>query len=151
MRQVRITGEPPADWVAEAEVVTDLLRKATDETARQAIIDAKQQLWRDDRIRKWLLGQFNNKCWYSEAYESVSSIHVDHYRPKGRLKEELGGATCEGYWWLAFDWKNYRICGQLLNVKKGDLFPITEGNRCKPDDPVSLQLEAPVLIRVVHQ
>jgi len=146
MRRVRITGEPPSGWVAEAEAVTDQLRKAADKTARQAIIDANEGLWRDDRIRRWLLCQFNNKCWYSEAYESVSSIHVDHYRPKGRLKEALGGETYEGYWWLAFDWRNYRICGQLLNVKKGDLFPITEGSRCNPNDPVSLKLEAPVLI-----
>jgi hypothetical protein len=47
---------------------------------------------------------------------------------------------------MAFNWDNYRICGQLLNVKKGDLFPIIEGVRCTADNPVSLQLEAPVLI-----
>lgn len=146
MRRVRIHGNPPADWVAEAEAVTLQLRAAADDAARDAIIEANKGLWIDDRIRNWLLGQFNNKCWYSEAQDSVSSIHVDHYRPKGRVKQELGGDTDCGYWWLAFNWNNYRICGQLLNVKKGDLFPIIEGNRCTADDPVSLHLEAPVLI-----
>jgi hypothetical protein len=133
-------------YTAEAEEITEQLRAAPDEASRKTIIDANEGFWRDDRIRAWLLSQFNNKCWYSEAFDSTSSIHVDHYRPKCRIKSELGGDTCEGYWWLAFDWKNYRICGQLLNVKKGDLFPIVEGARCNPNDPVSLQLEAPVLI-----
>jgi hypothetical protein len=146
MRRVRITGAPPNDWVTEAEKITEQLCVAPDEATRKTIIDANDGFWRDDRIRVWLLSQFNNKCWYSEAFDSASSIHVDHYRPKCRIKSELGGGTCEGYWWLAFDWKNYRICGQLLNVKKGDLFPIVEGYRCNPNDPVSLQLEAPVLI-----
>lgn len=58
----------------------------------------------------------------------------------------MGGGTREGCWWQAFAWRNYRTCGQLLNVKKRDLFPITEGERCKPHDEVSLRLEAPVLI-----
>jgi hypothetical protein len=146
MRQVKINGTPPADWVADAEAVTQLLRAAPDQDARDTIIIGNDGLWRDDRIRNWLLSQFNNKCWYSEAQDSVSSIHVDHYRPKGRVKQELGAILEGGYWWLAFRWDNYRICGQLLNVKKGDLFPIIEGNRCTADDPVSLQLEAPSLI-----
>jgi hypothetical protein len=132
--------------VTEAEAVTQQLRAAADQPARDAIIAANDYLWRDDRIRNWLLAQFNNKCWYSEAQDSVSSIHVDHYRPKGRVKQELGAVPEGGYWWLAFNWSNYRICGQLLNVKKGDLFPIIEGTRCTADNPVSLQLEAPVLI-----
>jgi hypothetical protein len=146
MRRVHIDGEPPADWVAEADTVTGQLRTAADEAARKAIIKANEGLWRDARIREWLRAQFNDKCWFSEARESVSAIHVDHFRPKGRIKEGVGSETYEGYWWLAFDWRNYRICGQLLNVKKGDLFPICEGQRCTPDDPVSLQLEAPILI-----
>jgi hypothetical protein len=146
MRRVKIKGKPPADWVADAEAVTQQLRDAANEQARNAIIAANEALWRDDRIRNWLLGQFNNKCWYSEAQDSVSSIHVDHYRPKGRVKQELGAHPEGGYWWLAFRWNNYRICGQLLNVKKGDLFPIIEGVRCTVDNPILLQLEAPVLI-----
>lgn len=146
MRRVIITGTPPQDWVTDAQAVTKKLRKARSKTARDAIIEANEKLWRDDRIRDWLLGQFNNKCWYSEAMDSVSSIHVDHYRPKGRVKQEHGAKLEVGYWWLAFDWSNYRICGQLLNVKKWDLFPICEGVRCTPNNPVSLELEAPTLI-----
>lgn len=145
MRRIIIEGTPPADWIADAEELTIQLRGALDDTARADIIAANEKLWRDDRIRDWLLHQFNNKCWYTEAYDSVSSIHVDHYRPKGRVKD-LEGNESGGYWWLAFQWQNYRICGQLINVKKSDIFPIIEGARANSDDPVSLELEAPLLI-----
>lgn len=145
MRKVDINGSPPLDWVDDAEKVTADLRAAADETARKAIIDANEGLWRDDRIRNWLLQQFCNKCWYTEAYDSVASIHVDHYRPKG-CATDLEGNKCEGYWWLTFNWKNYRIAGQLINVKKKDVFPIIEGARANATDPVSLELEAPLLI-----
>ncbi len=145
MRRIHISGAPPQDWVNEADAVTTLLRAETNADERANIIKRNEGLWRDDRIRNWLLHQFNNKCWYTEAQDSVSSIHVDHYRPKGRVID-LEGEECEGYWWLAFDWKNYRICGQLINVKKRDVFPIIEGARANVTDPVSLQLEAPLLI-----
>lgn len=145
MRRVIIQGTPPADWIADADAVTARLRAATSKAERDEIIKEQEDLWRDDRIRNWLLRQFANKCWYTEAYDSVSSIHVDHYRPKGRVKD-LDGNECEGYWWLAFNWENYRICGQLINVKKLDVFPIIEGARANCQDPVSLELEAPLLI-----
>jgi hypothetical protein len=146
MRQVRIVGSPPEGWIEKANAVTAAMRMAGSIEDRKKILEKNEGLWRDDRIRDWLLQQFNNKCWYSEAYDSASSIHVDHYRPKGRLKEFLGGDTFDGYWWLAFEWKNYRICGQLINVKKGDLFPIIEGQRCTSDGTIKLELESPILL-----
>lgn len=146
MRRVIICGTPPQDWIDDAQAVTDQLRTATTKAEREEIIDKKQGLWRDDRIRDWLLKQFNNKCWYTEAYESISSIHVDHYRPKGRVRD-LDGKEHDGYWWLAFNWKNYRICGQLINIKKSDIFPMTEGSRAtSKDGELLLKLEAPVII-----
>lgn len=145
MRRVIIQGTPPADWVADAKAVTDQLRAAKTKAKRAKIIKANESLWRDDRIRDWLLQQFANKCWYTEAYESVSSVHVDHYRPKGRSKD-LEGNKHEGYWWLTFDWTNYRICGQLINVKKSDIFPFADGVRADLAGTVSLKLESPILI-----
>lgn len=143
MRRVIICGTPPKDWIDEAQAVTNQLHAATTKVEREEIIDKNQGLWRDDRIRNWLLNQFNNKCWYTEAYESVSSIHVDHYRPKGRVKD-LNGNKNDGYWWLAFNWKNYRICGQLINVKKSDAFPLAEGTQAICEN--LLRLEAPLII-----
>ena len=82
----------------------------------------------------------HNKCWYSEAKEIFSLYDVDHFRPKKRAKQ-LDGTEREGYWWLTFDWKNYRISGTIGNRRykdkegvtggKGDYFPL------KPDTPAA--------------
>jgi len=146
MRRVVITGEPPQDWVAEAEAITQELFDAADQAERDVILSEREGFWRDDRIRDWLLSQFANKCWYTEAEESVSSIHVDHFRPKGRITN-LDGSHEEGYWWLTFNWKNYVIAGQLVNVKKRDMFPLTEGHRAVKGCGFSqLGLECAVLL-----
>lgn len=147
MRKVVITGTPPQDWLDDADRLTAQLQAASDEAARHAIIKANENLWRDNRIRNWLLQQFANKCWYTEAAESVSSIHVDHFRPKGRITNP-DGSTESGYWWLSFNYKNYVIAGQLINVKKRDYFPILEGE-CRARENCSetqLRLEGAALI-----
>ena len=146
MRHVVITGTPPQEWLDEAERLTQLLRAATSKEERGEIIDANQRHWRDDNFRDWLIDQFHRKCWYSEAKESVSSYHVDHFRPKGRIRRLDKTYQQEGYWWLAFQWENYRISGQLLNVKKLDWFPLHSGHRADPFDDDSLALEASVLL-----
>lgn len=110
------------------------------------IIDKNEKLWKDDRVRNWMLGLFNNKCWYSEAQESVSPYHVDHFRPKGRVTDDLSHDVADGYWWLAFNWTNYRICGDLLNVKKNDVFPFSDPTRATHSDPSSVAKECPILI-----
>lgn len=148
MRKIRIPEDktPPTDWLADAKVVSTALAGAANEAERNAIIEANQRLWRDARIRDWLLGLFHDKCWYSEAQEAVSAYHVDHYRPKGQVTD-VGRVGAEpGYWWLAFEWQNYRICGQLINVKKNDVFPLVSGHRASPDISGSLKLEAPALL-----
>jgi hypothetical protein len=148
MRKIKIHPghTPPQDWLDDAQQVSDALVAATSDAARTALIEKHSKLWRDPRIRNWLLGLFHNKCWYTEAQEAVSAYHVDHYRPKGQVTD-IGRTNPEpGYWWLAFDWRNYRICGQLPNVKKNDVFPLVDGHRATPDAPHSLRLEAPALI-----
>jgi hypothetical protein len=113
MRKVVITGTPPQSWVDKADAITQQLVDAPDDAARKIILDANEGLWRDDRIRNWLLQQFANKCWYTEAFESVSPLHVDHFRPKGRVTN-LDGSTEKGYWWLTFNWKNYGLFNAFI-------------------------------------
>ena len=65
-------------------------------------------------IKNWLLELSHQKCWYSEAKDVVSNYDVDHFRPKGKAKN-LDGTERDGYWWLAFEWTNYRIAGSICN------------------------------------
>ncbi len=146
MRKIVITGTPPQDWIDEADVLTEQLTQAPDALAREQILEANEGFWRDDRIRDWLLEQFANKCWYTEAEESVSPIHVDHFRPKGRVTN-LDKTTEDGYWWLTFNWKNYVIAGHFINSKKNDRFPLFEGSRAEVSwGAAQLDTEAIVLI-----
>lgn len=146
MRKVNITGSPPADWITEASRITQQLVDAGDIEAKQQIIETNKTFWRDKRLTDWLLSQFNNKCWYTEAVTNVASFHVDHFRPKGEVKN-IDKSTEAGYWWLAFNWKNYILSGQLINTKKSSYFPLVRGARAPANCPdCDLALETRILI-----
>ena len=131
--------QPPTDWLQKAGQVTADLKTATDSEKRE-IIEKNRNLWTDLRIKDWLQSLSHNKCWYSEAIEKVSPYHVDHFRPKNRSKH-LDGTNGEWYWWLAFEWRNYRISGSICNIKKGNYFPLKEGTHpCNPDSDVNDEL-----------
>lgn len=145
MRKVIINGEPPIQWIEQANEINELLVNANSIEERNDIIDKYDRFWGRGDIKAWLIQQFDNKCWYTESVEAVGSYHVDHYRPKGSVRDQENNHT-EGYWWLAFNWKNYILSGQLINVKKRDLFPIlgTRAKKSCTDD--ELCLESPLII-----
>lgn len=134
MRYVEIVDglKPDEKWLTKSEQLLQQLRDAKTNDERQKIIDKNSAHWRDPAFKQWLMGLFHNKCWYTEATGDASSMHVDHFRPKGRVRD--GDRELEGYWWLAFDWENYRICGDLINVKKRDEFPVQGEFRASVND-----------------
>ncbi|MGB4117134.1 MAG: hypothetical protein WBK51_11370 [Polaromonas sp.] len=117
-------------WLNAAGVLSTLLIAAPNKAARDAILDAKaNEIWGE--VKDWLLSLSQNKCWFSEAEDHFSNRDVEHFRPKKACKRFMGQlkATYEdGYWWLAYDWKNYRICGNVGNAKKGIIFPLQPGS-----------------------
>jgi uncharacterized protein (TIGR02646 family) len=134
---------PDAAWVARAESLTkQLLRPGLKETDRHELIKDNERLWRD--LEPWLRSLSHGKCWYSEARDCATHWHVDHFRPKNEVKD-LDGQKYEGYWWLAFDWRNYRLAGSAPNIRKSSKFPVRHGRwACKPDD--DLDDEFPYLL-----
>ena len=62
---------------------------------------------------------FHFKCAYCESsYGHVSNIHIDHYRPKGRVDRE-GRKPIGGYYWLAAAWRNLLpVCGRCNSPTK---------------------------------
>lgn len=113
--------EIPDEWIRESEVITEILIDANDHEERKNIIDENSQHWKD--IKEILLSFSNKKCWYSEARDISSHYHVDHFRPKKKVRS-LDGNEREGYWWLAFEWENYRVSGSSCDTKKGIKFPV---------------------------
>ena len=78
------------------------------------------------------------KCWYSESKNDGSKNDLEHFRPKGRVKD-AAGKDVYWYWFLGFNPINYRISAQLpnrLNANgvleamggKGDKFPLQAGS-----------------------
>lgn len=94
---------------------------------RNALIDANSKHW--GILKEWLLALSAGKCWFSEVRELYSHYDVEHFRPKKEAKA-LDTSLRDGYWWLAFDYMNFRVCGNVGNRKKGGWFPLKDGSLC---------------------
>lgn len=131
MRHIRLPKElPNPTWAAKADKLLIELRNAHDAKTRNKIIEDNSDIWGE--LKQWLLELSHQKCWFSEAKDCFSHWDVEHYRPKKSAKD-ADGTVHDGYWWLAFDWTNFRICGNAGNRKKGTLFPLRAGcARCTP-------------------
>jgi len=131
------------EWEAKARALTkELLKKKPVE--RAAFIKSKRvETWGNGALLKSLRDVVGNKCWYTEVPLEGADPNVDHFRPKGRIVEidhstlEKTGDTSPGYWWLAFEPKNYRLSCMHSNQRrvdeeteggKWDFFPV-EGAR----------------------
>jgi len=143
MRYIPFGDEKPSDeWLATAAGLLNQLRMAKDVEARNRIIDTNANVW--GQLKDWLMSFSHRKCWYSEAKDCFSHFEVEHYRPKKSAKDS-DGTVHDGYWWLAFDWKNFRVCGNAGNRKKGTFFPLRDGcKRCPPGG--DYRLEFPKLL-----
>jgi uncharacterized protein (TIGR02646 family) len=135
--------EPDQAWIKKANKVLEDLKAAPDAEARKGIIDANKTVWGE--LKGWLLSLSHGKCWFSEAKDCFSHWDVEHFRPKKSAKD-LDGTEHEGYWWLAFEWQNFRICGNAGNRKKGTFFPLREGCVRASCPDFDLRLEDPQLL-----
>lgn len=113
--------ELPPGWLDKAKNLHEQLIAVESEEAREDIID-KNQIWRDLFVPLHNLS--NGKCWYSEALDVMSDRDIDHFRPKGKAKNVDGifRANEEGYWWLCYDYENYRFSSQYSNELRKDKF-----------------------------
>ena len=117
-------------WLAKSkQLVDDLasLDAAGKRDERNALIDANSAHW--GTLKQWLLAISSGKCWFSEVRELYSHYDVEHFRPKKEAKA-LDASVRDGYWWLAFDYMNFRVCGNVGNRKKGGWFPLQDGSLC---------------------
>jgi uncharacterized protein (TIGR02646 family) len=117
-------------WLTKSQqLVSDLaaLDAAGKRDERNALIDANSAHW--GALKEWLLALSAGKCWFSEVRELYSHYDVEHFRPKKEAKA-LDAGIRDGYWWLAFDYMNFRACGNVGNRKKGGWFPLKDGSLC---------------------
>lgn len=94
-------------------------------------------------LKKWLANASGHKCWYCEAKSTRAPFDVDHFRPKlGITVDGLKLVGHTGYYWLAYEWWNFRLSCQRCNRPekddgdtlrgKANEFPIQdEAQRCR--------------------
>lgn len=92
---------------------------------RNNFITKKSGHW--GKLKPWLFALSGGKCWFTDTTNNGSHYDVEHYRPKAEAKN-LDSTVVEGYWWLAFDYTNYRLAGGVPNTKKGGWFPLCDGS-----------------------
>lgn len=163
---IRLHFSPPEEepgwqsWVSESNAA---LLEVFASTSKPRI---KSELYK--RMRDVFLTVSSKKCAYCEAMltDVVRKGDVEHYRPKGRVRDERGNIVRTanaagvdedhpGYYWLAYDWRNLlpacpacnrRACdtpsGQQTG--KGEIFPTLDGWwATKPED---IDKEQPALL-----
>lgn len=109
-------------------------------------------------VRDALMAMFHGKCAYCESsILAVTTIDVEHWRPKGRIKSEEG-PMYEGYAWLAADWHNlvaacpncnrptkHPLPGGGVTAGKGMRFPLATARTKDPAEGDELT-ERPLLL-----
>jgi len=146
MRYIAIRRlKPDAAWLESAGLAAGAVRSAPT-TNRQEIINAHQHVWK--RLKDSLRELSFEKCWYCESIDPRSDNAVDHYRPKGAVRDAK--RRHDGYWWLAFEWTNYRFsCTYCNSIRSGgttsggkhDYFPLwDEDKRAQSEDEIEYEL-----------
>ncbi|TVU92379.1 hypothetical protein [Vreelandella titanicae] len=100
------------------------LMAAQNREERKAILKkaSSSNVWRNfyDLLPEIL----KRKCWYCETEEIRSDMPIDHFRPKNKVEDDN---RHDGYWWLAFNWDNYRCACTYCNSRR--VFNETEGGK----------------------
>lgn len=99
------------------------------------------------------------KCWYSESPENSSRWEVEHFRPKARATINNELVLKDGYWWLSYHWKNFRLAGSFVNKRskdpftaddsvfgKGNYFPLDETSTVAEPEDMYCSDEKPLLL-----
>ncbi len=91
---------------------------------------------------------------WKEVQRPLPDLEIDHFRPKNAVAKTKHA----GYWWLAFDWENFRIASALANKRrtddraatvegKGTYFPLVkESKRVGDKKPAPTKGEKPILL-----
>jgi len=110
----------------------------------------------------------HHKCWYSEAPIGNNDFEIDHFRPKSKSRQKNDYTDSKskstthkanGYWWLAYEWSNFRLSGihsnklrrdrigECEDVKgKGDCFPLDLFYGRVANDEENTACEVPILL-----
>lgn len=135
MRFINLSNINPNDafvskWLNEAQTHLAALSKLKTHDERKDYL-GKHPHW--NKLKKILKDLYGEKCWYSECSIEGDFGDVDHFRPKNESTDENGNVLLQdGYWWLAYDYNNYRMSCEKCNRPYGsegkkERFPLKTG------------------------
>jgi uncharacterized protein (TIGR02646 family) len=96
--------------LADLQEAQNAVLAEADPKRRARIIEENQHRW--TALREAFERVSHDKCWYTECKSQGADNDVDHFRPKGKVRED---SAHPGYYWLAFDWRNMRLSCQRAN------------------------------------
>jgi hypothetical protein len=151
MRYIPIQDlRPDPAWIAAAAEAADAVRRALPQD-RSKIIKEHSDVW--GLFKDALRALSHGKCWYCESIDARADNAVDHYRPKGNVRDAT--PPHRGYWWIAFDWRNYRFsCTYCNSIRKSaetiggkqDYFPLFDESARAQSESDSIDDELPLLL-----
>ncbi len=129
----------PQQWRDRLRKAEEELRSVPAGKTRSEIIMKYSDLW--SNVKEHYRKLSHDKCWYCETRTYRIPGDIDHYRPKA----SVAGIEHPGYWWLAFDWRNWRFACRHCNSRmtdpetglvggKGDHFPLVNGEEQRIKD-----------------
>jgi uncharacterized protein (TIGR02646 family) len=116
----------PAKWVAIETSRNAALSKLKPAPAQDYV--RKHDGWSE--LKSWLAVFSDGKCWYCDSRSLRALLEVDHFRPK--LAVSVDGtflAMHLGYWWLAYEWRNFRLSCQMCNRPSTSASGLPAGKR----------------------
>jgi 8-oxo-dGTP pyrophosphatase MutT (NUDIX family) len=120
------------ELIEQSEAACRAIREEADMQARRELVVSYRPIW--VAFRAVFERTYGTTCWYTECTNPGTDDDVDHFRPKGRVAERDDHG---GYWWLALDWRNFRLSCHRANRRrinaeagetfgKGDYFPVMD-------------------------
>ena len=98
-------------------------------------------------VREALKDAQNGKCCYCEGKSFGSFAEVEHYRPKGAVRQdEQSEKLLPGYFWLAYCWDNLYWCCPICNRSKKDFFPLKNPAKRARSHADNLAEEKPLIL-----
>lgn len=134
-------------WLQKAQRCLLVLARQETHAQRTKYLN-KHNIWSE--FKPILYKYFGEKCWYSECNLEGAYGDVDHFRPKNKSTNEQGKTILkDGYWWLAYDYLNYRLSCEKSNRSfckggKKNYFPLKEGTipaECPKKNDIPLLLD----------
>lgn len=122
--------QPNATTTLQSDIAL-LLNEVRSQISRSAKTEFSENTW--GKLKTILWNAQGKKCCFCEKkVASIGEGDVEHYRPKRDAKciDNKSVKLKNGYWWLAYEWKNFLFVCRTCNNQKSNRFPlIAESHR----------------------